>query len=542
MKLRPYQARTLDELWAWMHAHGTGNPIVGACVGAGKSLMIAEVAKRAEAEAPGVRVLVLVHQKELLQQNLAKLKAVWPDADVGVVSAALSRKQLTHQITYATIGSIYKLAHKLGRIDIIMADECHLINSKATGMWRQFLKDLAMTCPHTRVIGWTGTEFRGNGVWLTAGEEALFTHVATRVKMSELLELGYLAPLVPAATRTRISADGVRTSGDDYVVSDLAKAADTAELVSSTCDEVVELGAKRKRWLGFAVTVEHAEHVKDALVARGIAAEVVSAETPQGVRAERIEAFRAGRLRCLVNVAVLTTGFDVPAVDFIFLLRTTKSPVLYVQIAGRGMRCLGADIHESVANGKANCLWADFTSTTVDQGPVDEVQGRMPMARGTAEAPFRLCPMCGSRNPAGAARCTSCGHEFPPPEKIKHDVATNGAAVLSSGKSATKDIEISHVVYSVHTKDDSPDSMRVEYMTGIRVSAREWICFNHAGYPRTKAESWWSMRSPYPPPPSVEDAVAYARTGALKEPSSIMVRAGEKYPDIIAFNWEEATA
>lgn len=539
MILRPYQARTLDSLWDWLREHDQGNPIIKACVGAGKSLMIAGVAQRAEAEFPGTRILVLVHQKELLEQNLAKLKAVWPEADVGVISAAIGKKQIGHQITYATIGSVYKLALKLGRIDIVMADECHLINSKEAGMWRTFLKDLRLTCPHTRVFGWTGTDFRGNGVWLTAGEEALFTHVAASVEMTELLELGFLAPLVPAQTKTRIATDDVATSGGDYVVSALAKATDKAELVEAAADEIVELGRDRKRWLVFAVTVEHAEHVRDALKARGVAAEMISGDTPKGERDRLIGergAYRTGAVKCLVNVGVLTTGFDVPAVDFIALLRATKSPVLYVQIAGRGMRVVGKDIHESIANGKANCLWADFTSTTVDLGPVDQVKGRPPAARGAAEAPFRLCPQCGSRNKAGARACTSCGHEFPEPERIKHGDQVNGAQVLSTGEAQTKAVRITDVYYDRHTKPGSPDSMRVEYVDGIKVVAREWVCFDHPGFARRKAETWWQQRSPYPPPPSTSDAVAYA-PGNLRQPVAVTLTTAGKYPEIVSFDW-----
>ena len=346
MVLRPYQEAVLDSLWSWFHRHDDGNPIVVAAVGAGKSLMIAALAKRANAEFPGTRILVLVHQKELLSQNVDKIRRIWPEANVGIFSAALGRKQLGCQITYATIGSIYKKAHELGRIDIVLADECHLINPKSEGMWRSFLTDLAKYNPGARTIGWTGTEFRGNGVYLTATPTALFSHIAAKVTMKELLDLGYLSPLTPGATVTQVEADGVKTSGDDYVVHELAKITDTEELVEATASEICVLGADRKRWLVFAVTIQHAGHMRDALIKRGISAAMVSAETPQAERDALILQFRSGALRCLVNVAVLTTGFDVPEIDFIALLRATKSPVLYVQIAGRGMR---------LADGKTDC-------------------------------------------------------------------------------------------------------------------------------------------------------------------------------------------
>lgn len=531
---RPYQSRTLDELWGWFTKHDDGNPIVEACVGAGKSLMIALLAQRADLEFPGTRILVLVHQKELLEQNLEKLVAVWPEANVGLYSAGAGRKDLGCQITYATIGSIWKDAHLLGRIDIVLADECHLINPKDTGMWRGFLKDLAKYNPNTRCIGWTGTPFRGNGVWLTAGDDALFTNIATRVTMRELLDLGFLAPLVPATTVTRIDAHDVRTSGDDYVVSELAKVTDTAELVEATCDEIVQLAAERKRWLVFAVTIEHAEHVRDALRRRGVVAEMVSAKTPKAERAQLIGDFRAGRIRCLVNVAVLTTGFDVPELDFIALLRATKSPVLYVQIAGRGMR---------LAPGKTDCLWADFTDTTTIMGPVDAVKGRLPMGGRKGEAPIKLCPSCGSQNPASATECLDCGFLFPEPERIKHGATASAAAVLSSQQETMFDTRsVTDVRYRLHVKPGSPTSLRVEYFDNLIRVASEWVCLGHEGFARKKAERWWTQRTTIDAIPSdAEQALEWLEysDAVLRRPAAIVVTKKDKYPSIVSYHWQQ---
>lgn len=533
MKLRPYQQRVLDELWMWFGKHEGGNPIVEAAVGAGKSLMIAALAQRADAEYPGTRILVLVHQKELLEQNVDKLVKIWPTADVGLYSAAVGRKQLGHQLTYATIGSIYKDAHKLGRIDIVLADECHLINPKQAGMWRSFLDDLARTCPHARVIGWTGTPFRGNGVWLTAGEDPLFTNVATRVTMRELLDLQFLSPLVPAPTVARIDARDVRTSGDDYVVSELAKVTDREDLVEATCSEIVQLARSRRRWLVFAVTVAHAEHVRDALQRRGVLAEVVSADTPKHERAALIAAFRQGRIKCLVNVAVLTTGFDVPEVDFIALLRATKSPVLYVQIAGRGMR---------IANGKTDCLWADFTDTTIEMGPVDAVKGRLPTGGRKGQAPTKLCPDCGSQNPTAVPRCVDCGFKFPEPERIRHGDKASSAAVLSRQQSDLRTLPVTEVRYRLHRKSEGAESLRVEYYSGIMCVANEWVCLSHEGYARKKAEQWWNLRSKIDAiPGNAREAIEWLDydTQILRQPAAVVLNCNDKYPTIVAHQWKK---
>jgi DNA repair protein RadD len=234
-------------------------------------------------------------------------------------------------------------------------------------------------------------------------------------------------------------------------------------------------------------------------------------------------------------VAVLTTGFDVPQVDFIALLRATKSPVLYVQIAGRGMR---------LADGKDNCLWADFTDTTERMGPVDAIKGRLPTAARKGEAPTKLCPECGSQNPASATECIDCGFKFPEPERIKHGNKASAAAVLSSQQEALfEEVPVDEVRYRLHQKEGSPPSLRVEYLNGIMVAAREWVCVSHQGYARKKAEAWWATRSKIDAiPGSAEEAIEWLEYDAdiLRKPAMIRITKMDKYPQVVSYEWGQA--
>jgi DNA repair protein RadD len=530
MNLRPYQSRVLADLWQWFEDHAEGDPIVEASVGAGKSIMIAEFCRRAIEAYADTRILMLVHVKELLEQNTQKLMAVWPQAPVGVYSASVARRQMGRAITYATIGSVAKRAHELGRIDLCLVDECHLISDNDQTMYRRLIDELRRYCPHMRVVGWTGTAFRGSGIWLT--QQGLFSHVASRITMAELLRDGFLAPLTPGATQTHISTDGVRTSGGDYVVGALAKATDTTELVHSACAELVRMAADRRKWLVFAVTVEHAAHICETLGdLHGIDCAVVSADTPKRERAALIADFRAGRLRCLINVAVLTTGFDAPEVDCIALLRATKSPVLYVQIAGRGMR---------TAPGKTDCLWLDFTDTTLTLGPVDAIKGRAKPPKRDAPAggpqadPTKTCDQCGNPAPLSATACEVCGHAFPPPQRINHGAQVMGGSVLSGGPAW---LSITSVSYRRHLgREGKPDSLRVDYFSGFRVAASEWVCLEHPpGFARSKAQAWWARRGLLPVPETIDDALA--RTDDLIQPGRIALQVSGKYPEIVSHDF-----
>jgi DNA repair protein RadD len=531
LTLRPYQERCLADLWAWFEAHGDGDPIIEASVGAGKSVLIAELCRRAIEQYPTTRILMLVHVKELIEQNLAKLLHVWPDAPVGVYSASVGSRTLGRPITYATIGSVAKRAHQLGHVDLLLIDECHLVGPGESTMYRKLIDDLRCYCPAMRVVGWTGTAFRGDGIWLT--QHGLFSHVASRITMSKLLQQGYLAPLVTAATATRIDTHDVKVVGGEFVISELARATDRAELVRDACAELVRLAAERRRWLVFAVTVAHAYHLAAELCnVHGIACAVVSAETPKAEREGIIGAFKSGRLRALVNVAVLTTGFDAPEVDCIALLRATKSPVLYVQIAGRGMR---------TAEGKADCLWLDFTDTTERLGPVDQIRGRArPPARDAGEhiAPVKTCDECGNPNPTAALVCTNCGHPFPEPKRIKHQTSVSSAAVLATGPQWHS---ITSVQYRRHAgKDGRPDTLRVDYRSGLRVIASEWVCIEHPGgsWARTKALLWWARRASHMPmPDDIDAAVDAGKAGDLLEPARIQVRQKGRFFEIVNFQW-----
>ncbi len=528
---RPYQSRVVEDLWNWFDGHQDGHPVIEACVGAGKSMIIAMIAQRAMSEFPGTRILVIVPSKELLQQNLDELYKVWPEADAGVYSAAVKKKELGKALTYATIGSVYKRAAVLGRVDMILADECHGISTKDTGMWRGLISDLQRYGSPVRVVGLTGTPFRGNGAWLTHGEDPLFTHICTRVTIKELLGLGFLSPLTTIETKTHIDTSDVKTVGGDYVVSDLARATDKDELVQAACDEIVVMGAKRRRWLVFCVTVEHAEHVTAALRQRGVAAAVVTGDTPPIVRERIIDAHRTGRIRCLVNVAIATTGYNVKEIDFLVLLRATKSPVLYTQILGRGLR---------IADGKTDCLVADFTDTILTLGPVDEIKGKVPGGKRKSEAPHKICESCGNPNPTAVLKCIDCGAPFPEPERINHSTTASAAAVLSNQRPKFDVVEVEDVVYRLHNKAGSVSSLRIDYRQGLMYVATEWVCIGHSGFPRRKAESWWSQRCTINQiPKDAEEAIAWLEydKSILRVPARLTISRVGKYPEIVSYDF-----
>lgn len=540
MSLRPYQQRTIDQLYAWWMAHpgNDENPLVVVPTGGGKSIIIAELCRLLFDTWPEdhPRTVVVVPSKELAEQNAAKLIAMLPShIRVGYYSASLGRKQPDADVIVATIGSIYKSAHVLGNIRCVCIDEAHLVNPDGAeaGRFRQFLTDLGKYCAF-RTVGFTATPFRGNGIWLTEGDAPLFTGVAHTVTVAELLEAGFLAPLVRPmdVLKTRIDTSGIKTTSGDYNLGELSDRVD--DYLPAAADEACALAADRRKWLAFTATVTNAQSLAHLLCARNVRSAVVTGDTPKTEREDLIAQFRRGELRCLVTVLALATGFDVPDVDCLLWLRPTKSPVLYVQGAGRGFR---------IADGKTDCLWLDFSDTTERLGPVDAIKGRKRPKASDREgvAPTKTCDECGEQCPAAAPFCPSCGFEFP--AKVQEVREASNAAILSS---QARPLLVTHPVdrvsYRLHQKEGKPDSIRVDYWHGFHVVGSEWVCLDHGGFAAEKARNWWGKRNPQGfahMPGSTHQALEWLEDGFTpRQPTAIVMNQTGKFPELVTHIWE----
>jgi DNA repair protein RadD len=146
--------------------------------------------------------------------------------------------------------------------------------------------------------------------------------------------------------------------------------------------------------------------LKDEFEAHDIEVGVVTGRTEVTAREKAIADFKSGKLRCLINVNVLTTGFDHPAVDLVALVRATASTGLYVQMVGRGTR---------IADGKENCLILDYGQNVERHGFIDQVKPKDKMSSGDGEAPTKQCESCQTMVHAACQICPECGFQFPAP-------------------------------------------------------------------------------------------------------------------------------
>ncbi|MFH1022110.1 MAG: DEAD/DEAH box helicase family protein [Planctomycetota bacterium] len=537
MILRPYQQDAVEAIYRHLRERDD-NPVCVIPTAGGKTPIMATICKDAVGRWRG-RVLIVAHVKELLEQAVEKLRLIAPEMllQVGVYSAGLKSRDTEHPIIIAGVQSVYKRAQELGRFEIVIIDEAHRISEEGDTMYRTLIAGLKEINPHLRIIGLTATPFRMTTGPICAPENVLNT-ICYEIGIRELIAQGFLCPLKTKAGREKADTSSLHIRAGEYIADEVETLMNTDSLVESACREILDYTRDRKSCLIFASGIQHGTHVAEVLRHAGVRVETVFGETLDFVRNQVLQDFKAGRLKYLVNVNVLTTGFDAPNIDCVAMLRPTMSPGLWYQSVGRGFR-----IHPD----KQDCLVLDYGENALRHGPVDAIRIREPGSAGNGEAPAKECPRCHSVIAAGYATCPDCGHEFPKPERTRHEAKASTAGILS-GEVTITDYPVEAVGYSVHSKRDAPENapktMRVDYQIGFSRWQSEWICFDHRGFAQHKAELWWKRRSNAPVPDSVEEAVRLAEAGALCETRAITVRSvsGEKFDRIVGHSLGEKTA
>lgn len=549
VKLRPYQEEAVNAVWDHLRRRDD-NPCVVLPTGTGKSIVIAEITHQAVANWGG-RVLILAHVKELLEQNADKVRKLCPDLKVGIYSAGLKSRDTSEQVIVAGIQSVYNRACDLERFDIIIVDEAHLIPPDGEGMYRRFLDDSKIINPSVRLIGMTATPYRLKG-GLICKPENLLNHVCYEAGLKEMIVQGYLSPIISKAGKAEPKLENVHVRGGEFVQDELEDAMMAIGVTSSACREIVQLTKDRKAVLIFGCSVEHCRKIKEDIeMSSRQECAIVTGETPACERAEILERIKGNSvkidlfgnerppLKYLVNVNVLTTGFDAPNIDCVAILRPTMSAGLLVQMAGRGLRL-------SPQTGKTDCLLLDYGENIMRHGPLDAIRVREPgkTQKKDGTPPVRKCPQCNSLVEACRTICPDCGFVFPARE-IHHDATASTDAPLTGQITDTEYevLDISYEVWHKRNQPDAPPTCRVDYQISVHEMVSEWLCPEHTGYARRKFEKWWEEHAISPnfaPPETAEDCVEAGRRRAIKPPTKITVRhvSGEKFDRVIAYSFD----
>jgi len=370
--------------------------VIDAATGAGKSHIIASVAQWIH-ETSGKRVLCLAPSKELVEQNHGKYIAAGGKASL--FSAASGQKSLQHFVVFGTPITVKNSLNRFVNFAAVIVDEAHGM----TPTIKTIIHDLQCKNKNLRVLGLSATPYRlgsgyiyaidqnGRSVPDSETKEPYFKKLVFKIGAQELIYQGYLTP------PTTEHHDGYDTAGlelnklgqfkaDQVEKAFEGKGRKTAMIIA----EVVAMSANRKGVMIFAATVQHAKEVMESLPDNNSA--LVTGETPKNERENILKLFKARKIKYLVNVSVLTTGFDASHVDVIAILRATESVGLMQQIIGRGLR---------IDDNKKDCLVLDYAENIERHCPDGDVFNPNVRAYSSAKPGGGLeiqCPDCNEIN------------------------------------------------------------------------------------------------------------------------------------------------
>ena len=439
--------------------------------GSGKSFLIAEIIRAINGKNKELRILVVSHRKEIIEQNVREFQAL-TNLPVGIVSAGLGRKD-RRNITFANIQSLFRTP---GEWDVILADEAHLISQKSNSMYQALLK----ANPTASVVGLTATPMRLDKSVLV-GADGIFTEIAYEITMTELIAKGFLAPLISVCD-AQIDTTGIKKVAGDFHQGELELV--TRPLVHEHARAIHNRTKQRSKVLVFCTGIKHTEEMAAALGGKAI-----TGDMPDMLRSLYIDQFARGEFKYLCNCEILITGFNVPSIDCVALVRATQSLGLYIQAVGRGSR---------TAPEKKDCLILDFGGNINRHGPVDliEVVVKKDTPPQFRVPPVKSCDECGCVCNIRLELCPACGAKFP--LKTKLTQAPSAAPILS-----TQDVdEVIDMHMSIHNKPDKPPSFRIDFLMASGKSIAEFLCFEHYGYAAQMARRKWEAFGGKTPAPA----------------------------------------
>lgn len=326
---RPYQLDAIEALRkGW--ADGTNRLAVVLPTGAGKTVVFSTLAHQMLDSLGGRRVLVIAHREELIEQAASKLLAVDPLLRVGIVKAARD----DHHDADVIVASVQTLAvarrrHAIRDIGLIIVDECH---HAAAPTYMEVLRHFG-AWDGVPVAGFTATMTRTDG-----GLAEVWTDVVFRMDILDMISDGYLCDVRgKSITVDTLDLNKVKTRGGDLIDGQLGQALEDSGALDAIAKAYLDHAADRPGVV-FTPTVATAQGAAASLRAVGISAAPVWGDMGRDERRAALARYEAGELQVLTNCQVLTEGFDAPHTSCVVVARPTKSPGLYVQMVGRGLR------------------------------------------------------------------------------------------------------------------------------------------------------------------------------------------------------------
>lgn len=415
-QLREYQLELVDAVWREICVSPSALAVLP--TGGGKTVCIAELMRKSMAAKATMKIVMVMGRVDLVRQTDKVLCSEIGFEKVGVYCGSLNRKEKNKPIT---VCSIHSIKDQEIFADLLVIDEVHNLDQEA-GSYSEFIAALQVKNPKIKIIGFTATPFRSNG--FIYGEDLLFKKPAYRKTIREIIDMGFLVEPRMRGSKEAFDVSNLRIRGGEYRQEDVDNLVNDEEIVKAQVTDALTKSDSRMTVVWACANIEHCNMVANELMAQGQHATTVHSKLDKNVRDQNLSMFMGGMIRHMVFVSILSEGFDYPPIDTVVLMRPTRSPVLYIQTVGRGLRPF---------DNKVDCLVLDYGQVVRTLGPLDDpyIKGK----KGEGEAPMKECPNCNTWVFAGVAKCPECDFDFPPREEPKLDKrADHESKILSEAK------------------------------------------------------------------------------------------------------------
>ncbi|MBU9366223.1 DEAD/DEAH box helicase [Burkholderia multivorans] len=400
MMLRPRQAMLVERSLAALHQHG--NTLAIGPTGSGKTIMLSAVVGSVLDE-PDAKACILSHRDELTGQNREKFGRVNPGLTTSVFDA--KEKSWAGRATFAMVQTLSRDAHlnTMPTLDLLVVDEAH---HAASPSYRRVIDRVLSRNPRARIFGATATPARSDG----KGLREVFSNVADQITLGELIASGHLVPprtfVIDVGAQSALAQ--VRRTATDFDMTEVEAILNKTPITDAVVRHWREKAGERKT-IVFCSTVAHAQCVADAFVAAGIRAVLIHGELSDAERKARLAEYETGEAQVVVNVAVLTEGYDYTPTSCVVLLRPSSHKSTLTQMIGRGLRTVDPAEHPGVV--KTDCIVLDFGTATLMHGSLEQ-EANLDGHQHQGEAPTKDCPSCEALVPLGCRECPLCGFEW----------------------------------------------------------------------------------------------------------------------------------
>ena len=403
MLLRPYQEAAITDACKALDKHK--NTIVVPPTGAGKTIMLsALVGKRYK---NGKKVLVMQHRDELVDQNKSKFERLNPYITTSIVNGTV--KDWKGGTVFSMVQTISRDNNLKDRpaFDMVVIDESH---HAAADTYLKVIDAVKEDNPDAEIVGFTATPNRGDG----KGLRKVFNNCSHQIDITTLIREGFLVPPKSYVIDCGVndSLRNVAISGNDFNMEQVESIMNRKVINQRVVEEYINHAEGRKTVV-FCSTIKHAEDLLEEFTDQDINAKLVTGDTPKADRAQILHDLAHGNVEVVVNVSVLTEGFDAPPVSCIILTRPCSQKATMVQMIGRGLRTIDPEEFPNLV--KRDCIVLDFGTSVLTHGSLEDSVSLDDKEKG--EAPLKQCPECEAVVPMGSKICPICEHIFDSGEK-----------------------------------------------------------------------------------------------------------------------------